>query len=635
MSASSRANTSWFSHRGDESASADDPADGIHTDFRLGAYQEDLVLSDARGLYLDGVHIDEIGADMSYARTLDDQGSYQDAFEIVSKPSPGFANTEEGYQSYLADNQIALGQIIINEVMLSNAQYAQASDGNYYDWIEVYNRGTAAVNLEGYALTTNLKNPAYWRFGNVSIDPGEYLMVQASGLDEYIPGREVQEVKKNDIHTNFKLSMSGEVLALYDNTDTLIDRYNIDYLPQNVSYGRQNDDSGFYYFTTPTPGAQNSGGKSGYLKTPQLLLSPGMYEGTQSLTINAEEGTQVYYTLDGSVPTQNATRYTGAISIDATTIVRAAAYREGYLPSAVKTGTYLIDDAHTLPIVSLVAEPNDLWSASSGIYAMGGNVTSGYPTYTGANFKQDWERTASIEIMETGKTAFSQDVVIRIFGQYSRGEVQKSIAVFADSAVGPSTMQYPIFDDLPYEEYDSIVLRQAGNDCRYAKMRDVAMTSVFAENTDVDVQAYKPCVLYLNGKYWGIYYIREKINESYVEQHYGIENAKENIDMIQSQTMVKTGALDDYQELVDYMRAHDLNDSEAYEYVQARMDVQNYMDYIIAVLYYCQTDPGQHQVLQAERRRDMAVDTVRFRLGDVAGQPDGQLGRAGAFGRQL
>jgi len=177
---------------GADTAETDLEKGAIHTNFRISSYQQTILLSNPAGLLIDQVSVSETGSDQAYARDLDDNGAYGDKWAATSKPTPGYANTEEGYTQFMKDNPVALGPVVISEVMSSNSQFLQDGDGEYYDWIELLNRSDQAVDITGYGLTDNAGNPGKWRMPEMTLSPGQYVTVLASGLGD-------SDAKKNFI----------------------------------------------------------------------------------------------------------------------------------------------------------------------------------------------------------------------------------------------------------------------------------------------------------------------------------------------------------------------------------------------------------------------------------------------------
>ena len=391
------------------------------------------------------------------------------------------------------------------------------------------------------------------------------------------------------------------MLALFDRDGNLQDRYNIRRLRRDVSLGRIEGENALFYFDAPSPNTANTSPLSGIVAVPHADVTAGCYETAQQVALACDTpDAKIYYTTDGTTPTQASKPYSGPITVSRTGMVRAAAFREGYLSSATYTASFIINDAHTLPVVSLVADPADLYSEEKGIFVTGPDASAEYP-YTGANFWQDWEVPAHIEIMENGQAVFGQDVGLKVFGAYSRAIDQKGLAIFARSEYGESTIDYPLFEDRPFAEYKSVVLRSGGQDGPLTKIRDILQTSLAAEHTDLDVMAYKTCILYINGEYRGVYHMREKTNKYYIAQHCDLPDP-DDIDLLEGNGTAAVGNNEDYQALIAYMKDHSLADKESFEYVAARMDVDNYMDYAIMQIFFNNTDLGNIKFWRSHER---------------------------------
>ena len=568
----------------------------IHTSFRIASYEETIVLSTPLGLILDEVTVSESQSDMAYARVMGGE-AYTDDFEQTSRATPGYPNSEEGYQQYMATNPIAHGPIVISEVMASNNQYLEESDGGFYDWIELYNQSQETINLSGYGLTDNPGNPAKWRLpDDISLAPGEYKVVLASG----------QGVKKNYIHTNFKLSASGDVLALFDANGVLQDKYVIEPVPRGVSIGRTPGSDGIFYFQTPTPGAANTSPSEGIVSLPTVNTVAGSYDGAQQIELScATPGASIHYTLDGTVPSQSSQAYSGPITVSQTGMIRARAFRDGYIESATQTETYFIGETHGLPLISIVTDPKLLFDPTSGIYELGPNATeitgsSGH--YQNANYSQrgrNSERPASFEVFdESGKRAFVQDIGIRIQGGFSRDHAQKSFSIFARSSYGKNSMEYAFFDDRPFTEYKSLVLRQGGQDQKVAKIKEIVTFDLVKDKGfNFIMQAYKPYVVYINGEYWGVYFMMEKRNEYFIAQHEGVSDPK-NMNVLWITGTALHGTNEGYKELINYIGSHDMSLQENYDYLAARLDTDSFMDLMINQIYIANTDYGNIQYYQ-------------------------------------
>lgn len=608
-----------------------------HAPFSLRAYQEDVVLASPGGKILDSFSFTKQETDISMARVPDGTGE----FAPSAQPSPGYPNTGEGYTAALSANRLPLGDVYVSEMLGNNQQSKKAEDGNYYDWVEIHNAGTSSLNLMGYGLSNNPKNPAKWVFPDISLDAGEYLVVYASGLNK------ADGQKKNDLHLNFNISAAGDSLFLFDPQGALIDKLSASAFQPDVSYGRSASDERAYY-TETTPGSANGNGYAGITAQPRFLTTPGIYDGAVSVELRAGDGETIHYTTDCTTPTASSQAYSGPLSLSENTVIRAVAIRDGYLTGYSNSGTFLFkgDNVnHTLPIVTLVTDPDNLWNSKTGIYATGDAFDPDAATYgdvlTSATYYQSkflseeqrdaWERAACFSLFdESGKEVFSQNVDIRIAGSFGRGRAQKGFNITARSEYGKSRMQYKFFENRDFTVYKSLVLRAGAQDQNRSKIRDELATGLL-EGTDIRVlnQAYKPYVLYLNGEYWGVYFLKEKRNRFFVAQHAGVED-EDNMLIGKASTQVSHGTNTEWLALMDYVKAHDLSQAQAYAYVCSEMDVDSFMDYMICEIYTGNTDHANIQYYKLPGGKWKWIyydfcwgfgsadhDTLAFRRGDT------------------
>ncbi|HPR16840.1 MAG TPA: CotH kinase family protein [Candidatus Cloacimonadota bacterium] len=408
-----------------------------------------------------------------------------------------------------------------------------------------------------------------------------------------------------NLHTNFSLN-ENEPILLSAPDGNIIDQLAPGYIPLDMSYGRQPDGSdNCYFFETATPDGTNDDAQAAnyFADSPQFGLAGGKYSGSVVLTFaNIGSNETIYYTLDGSVPNPDSTDthiYSSPFTIDETTVVRACTYKNGYLPSPIETNSYFIGTEHYLPVISIVTDPHNLWDYYDGMYAMGPNAAASYP-YLRANFWQDWEKPVHLELYESdGTQGFSMNGGLKIFGYFSRGHDQKSLVFFARRQYGSEEIPYQFFPDKPATSYKSIVFRNSGGDWMKSMMRDGFMQSLL-KDTNLSRQAYRPAVLYINGVYWGIQNMREKINEHFFAQNYGADPA--NIDMLEEDREVLYGTVDAYNEFMDFVEAHDLSIPANYAQICTRMDVENYISYQSAQILFCNTDwPGRNIKYWRER----------------------------------
>lgn len=397
----------------------------------------------------------------------------------------------------------------------------------------------------------------------------------------------------NYLHTNFKLDADGELLILLNSEGELMDSVHIKALPTDVSYGRNPDGSDHWsYFEEPTPGDSNlTTGYDKFYKEVSFSQDGGLYDGTMEVALSTESDGQIYFTTDGSLPHVSGVLYDGPLSIDKTTVLRAQVLGNEGLHGPIGTRTYLMNTDHEISIISISTAPKNLWDYHEGIYVMGPNAAPEQP-HEGANFWQDWEKPIYIEMYEPdGNLGFAQDAGVKIFGGWSRVLPQKSLSIFARKTYGDGDIDYKIFSNLEVDEFSSLVLRNSGNDLHNTMFRDALLTSLFHES--VDKQAYRPAALYLNGEYWGIHNIREKINEDFLANHYNLD--PDSITILEHNAIPVEGDEQEYVELISYISSNDLSMASNYEYVTEHIDISNYIYYQLGNIFIDNRDwPGNN-----------------------------------------
>ncbi len=392
---------------------------------------------------------------------------------------------------------------------------------------------------------------------------------------------------KSSLHTNFGLSGNGETVFLSNSSQTIISQISYPYLQLDNSFGSAPDASPtLAYFGTPTPDSTNntSAGLGGYTADPVLSTPAGFYPNQQMVTLTCTTpGASIRYTIDGSNPKYSSPLYSVPVLIDSTTVIRARAFSGNFLPSEIVTNTYFINDSSTLPVISLSTNPANLFDWNSGIYMLGPNADTVVPFF-GANFWQEWEIPAHIEYFDKQKQqGFEQGVGLVVQGNYSRSLPQKSFKVVARGNYGNSSLDYPFFADREISSYKQIILRNAGNDWNNLNLRDAAMHKLCQKTTNLDVQDYQPCLVFINGKYWGVYDIREKINKDYISENHGLN--PDSIDLLQYNGLVMDGNFENFSQFAAFVLNNNLSDSTNYSTMKNWLDIENFIDYFVVETY--------------------------------------------------
>lgn len=302
-------------------------------------------------------------------------------------------------------------------------------------------------------------------------------------------------------------------------------------------------------------------------------------------------GTTIYYTTDGSQPEfTSSDLYEGPIIVDATTVIRAIA-QVGDKTSNIFSHTYFIQEPETnIPVISISVNSKMLFDPVHGMFMKGTNAIDTLWKLPGANFWSRNEIPLNVELFEAdGKCVYRSLSGFRLFGGMSRLFPQKSMAIVARKRYGQKRIKHRIFGDGGLKKFKFLVLRNSGSDFGKTHFRDALMTSLL-DDWDIEKQDYRASHLYINGDYWGIYNIREKVNRYFLADHHGID--EDSIDLIEHRYSRKTGSKYHYLKMLNFLRTNELSDRTNYAVLQSMMEVENFMDYQIAQIYFDNQDAG-------------------------------------------
>jgi hypothetical protein len=416
---------------------------------------------------------------------------------------------------------IVPGQAIINEFLAANNAGLLDDTGAASDWIELHNPSNDPAPLDGFYLTDNISNLTKWRIPNVTLAPGAYLVVFASSQDRAIAGSE--------LHTNFNLTNTGEYLALVKPDDvSIVSEFGTTYPQQrtDISYGFDPTAAGDGYFPTPTPGAANGSSFSDFVADTAFSLDRGFYTDPIQVAVTSPTlGAQIRYTLDGTKPTASTGFvYSAPVDINKTTVLRAAAFKPGFVPTNVDTHTYIFT-------ADVIASPNMSTSITqNAVYGpqMNDSLRS-IPTVS-LSFLGDVERLEkeiSIEMIGFPDGDSQLDAGMERFGSYVTDFAKRGMRVTFRNQYGPGKLTFPIFAGDQYNippaaQVDSIDLR-AGNHDMVA--RGAYMSNRFTDDSMLDMGQIAPhgrfVHVYLNGNYWGQYHLRERWNAAMMTEYFG------------------------------------------------------------------------------------------------------------------
>lgn len=402
------------------------------------------------------------------------------------------------------------------------------------------------------------------------------------------------------LHTNFSLSSDGETLTLCNPDLEIVDQLVAAAAPVDMAQGLSSTGNEIVYLAEPSPGAVNSGTEYQGVIEDVLVFSEigGMYDSGINLSLSGQSaGQEIRYTTDASTPTASSMLYESPLYIDSTTVVRASIFQPNYFTSGPFSHTYIYNSNHEIDVMLLTTDSVNFFDEDYGIYVLGEDGTYDIDApHWGANFWEDWERPIHAAYYKSGSNdlAIAFDAGVKIFGGYSRGQnEQRSLAFYARKKYGVSKFEYPFFDNQPYDKFESFILRNSGQDWLSSSIKDVALTSLM-EGSGLDYAAYQPVVTYLNGAYWGLYNIREKINEHFLASKHGLD--PDEITILESNNVVVQGDNEDYTALLQYIENTDLSIDENFDYVETQIDLANYSVYQVAQVYYNNSDWPIHNI---------------------------------------
>ena len=519
--------------------------DEVHVDFSLSS-GETVCLYTPYGLLADSLLCDTDTANHSIAR--DENG---EAFE-TKWSTPAAANTKAGYEAWCS-GRASVSPLVINEVMAANQSYLRQQDiGGFCDWVELKNVSDSTVQLSDYWLSDDEDDYLQWQLPDISLTPGETYIVYCT----------------NDLvdssRSGFSLDVNEEDLFLCTSS-AVADYVYLHDLPVNGSIGRMDGKAGFFYFYEPSPLSDNYGGYRFASEKPEAITPDGVYENVDSVSVELSSPGTVYYTTDGSVPTTASAVYNGPITVNRTTVIRAIAVEEDAVPSRVLTLSYIVNEGHTLPVLSLVTDNR---SAFRSMY------------FGGIKY---WETPGSLSLYENGE-GFTIACGISMKGWTSLEMPKKSMGVSFRGCYGDGDLEYDVLGN-GIDLYSGLAIR-GGQDYPLSVIRNELFQTLCLEATEhVFTQESKYCILYINGEYYGIYCLKEDFSRQYYASHTGC--SKESVTMLKSP--IETGS-DLFREVFSFCYRNDMTDSDNYAHFCSLFDVDSLIDWIILEGYSANSD---------------------------------------------
>ena len=491
-----------------------------------------------------------------------------------------------GMTSSLPAVQAASPGVLITEVQAANTSTVADDQGGYSDWLELHNPTDTPISLVGYTLTDDPDEPAKWSLPAATLAPGGFLLIWASGVDQVTP---------EGWHTSFRLSRGGEYVGLFGPDGQVVDEVTFGAQKEDVSLGRLETVSDQWVsFPTATPGAANTTWHR--LRAPpdappvEVTPGSGRFAGPVTVQMRAPvpRGT-VYYTLDGSDPTVGGETYTVPLEVEETTVLQAVALDDGVPVSAVTTATYLLGESTSLPVLSLVTDPAHLWDEATGIHV------------NAEERGRDWERPVTGEwLSPEGELGFSVGAGLRIHGNISRLRVPKrSFRLYFRGEYGPRELEYPLFGTEPGQTYGRLVLRAGVDDgwlwpCEdkpgcYREhavfLRDQLVRDLHEAMGQVALRG-RWVALYLNGAYWGLYNLTERIDDTFLATHFDASTWYAH----SKSGELTPGSADRWYRFADWLAGMDLRARAQYEQAAQYFDIENFTGYYLLNIWARNTD---------------------------------------------
>ena len=526
----------------------------MHASFSLGT-GETLYLYNSETGELDWITVPELPDNVSVGLNDSNEQVY------YRYPTPGEPN---GHAEKTAE---AIGFFPSDGVYISEVCAIHDRGSGEKDWIELYNGGERTVSLDGWYLSDSLKDLTKYRITSLSIEGHGYAVLNAT--DSYA------DYEKGD--ANFSISPTGETLYLSDTGGTVRDAFQTGVQRKGMSSGRIEGDNHVrrVFFTDKTKGEKNSNQSyPGYVSQPMFSDTALYHKDAFTLTLSCiDPNAEIRYTTDGSEPSQGSKLYTEPIDIGKNAVIRAVAYKNGLLRSEIVTFHYLFEKPHTLPVVCIAMSPEDFNTV--------------YKVKEHKNIK---ERKGYVNYYEADGlmgTTFPCDIKAKGRGTLTYIS-QKSMTLTLRAEYGVRRVDYPFFPGYGFTEFSSFALRQAGQDYHKARLTD-AFVSRACIGLNVDCANSRFCVVYVNGKYYGIYDFNEDLNSRYLETHFGVDPDTVNSIMRNGATAMK-GSNKEFKEVFNAAKNANLSSDDAYRKFLEKVDADAFIDYVICRQLFIDTD---------------------------------------------
>lgn len=526
----------------------------LHANFSLTDDENDLFLTCLNGMRSESISLAGVTRE-NVSVGLDENWNIR----YFAAPTPGSDNAH-GFET--ADQ---IGCFDNTGVFISEVSAVQEIKSGENDWIELCNGSGEAVDLTGWTLSDNPNEPGKFTISSKTIDPGGYLVVECSN----------HTLRQTADVAPFSISPGGETIVLQNAQGLLVDSFDTGALGPDVTSGRIAGDTSTarVFFAIATRGEEN-GADVTIGASPQPAFSELDLYHTEPffVTITCDDpNAAIYFTTDGDEPTTRSNLYTGPVEIRSNTPLRAVSFVSGKRASEITTATYLFEQRHTVPVLCITGDPERI------------------KLVMGVDDKdQKIEKLAYLSYYEAdGKLGASFPAGIKPKGAGTVSYAQKSLSINLRSGYGQSSVTYPFWPGYEFKTFSALVVRNGGQDWSSARLRD-SFVSELVEGMYVDNSATRPIVVYINGKYNGLYDLNEDQNGEFLETHYGVDG--DTVEFIRRNSTVIKGDNDDIKRVRSFAETKDLSDDAVFAEFSQWVDVEFFTDYFIAQTYICNSD---------------------------------------------
>ena len=467
------------------------------------------------------------------------------AFSIIIVIKINHPELEKNVDIINESNVVEQPKIIINEVSI----YPKEA-------IELYNDSEMDVNLNGYSISD--KKGRVYSLNNKVISKKGYLVITSDDL-------------------GFDINNSNEVLYLKNHQD-LVNSFSVNKLIGDISTGISNGNK--VYYKNITLGDVNSNiVYFGFSETPSFNIDGGYANVGTKVELSTMDGSTIYYTTDGKFPTLDSNVYSGPITITKNTVIKAMSYKNGYLESDIVSRTFITTRTHDIAFVSISTDNMNFYE----------------------NYQNKEEQKMNFEFYESdGSYGISFVGDVKVSGWGSSGLPQKNLSVYLRKKYSSNKVTYPFFSNISYNTYSSLMLKNAGTDPNLLHIKEGLLNTVIKGEIELDTRDYRPVVVYLNGEYWGIYSLMQKLNGDYLETKYQMD--KKKVDFFKyyvnvfkqsrhrQERKIVRGTDKAFNELLNYLNTHDVTDTNVYNYLKSQIDVSNLIDYWIVEAFFGNID---------------------------------------------